>query len=551
MNKFYYILLVTNLVVFSCAKENNNPQIPETRDNKIIAVIKDKALDDSNSVKTSYDGSGSFTWNSGDKITVQLVGTGTNSGKYDKWTYTADGTAAETTFSADGSYTNYELGDYAFYPKHLCSEAPFDLTYNNDNPISVTLPATTSDYELGSSFLKMIPLIGTKTGANSFDFSTATGVLKLNFSDVPNVGGLRLELTHPTYPLCGTFSVSAQNTILASNYISGNSTRQLRPSGAFTTVYIALPIGTIPAGLNIVLKKTSGEVYANITTKATIEVKRNTIIDLTQPIKAVMSSVSISGTSAAPVANITVNSGEGVAFAVGASEDAALSSLGSATWYNSTQSVSLQESSEPSGSGKLYLAYKVKASDGHVYLRSSIPFYFLSAADALHFCKKHTDGRAATSLGASPTLSGMSITFAASDKPTSSNIMLTEFDGMSCDAAPTTGARFYSVASVSEGLSFSAGTPMYGQYTPSSGFNAINLVFTSVGSFFTYNGTSYRICAGTADNEVWNFCLNRNTGNYYIRNWNEPTYLRDLKTPQGLVYSYFFEAYHYDSYGAY
>lgn len=199
-------------------------------------------------------------------------------------------------------------------------------------------------------------------------------------------------------------------------------------------------------------------------------------------------------------------------------------------------------------SGQCYIVVCTYDSGANKMMTSSIPVYYLTDADKNKFCKQHTDGRAAVQNGGARTLTDMTITFAVSDDVTKGNILLTEFHGMSYNAAPSTGARFYTVTGTTEGGTFTAGAPMYGVYTPSLGYNTINLPFQSQSAFFTYNDHQYRICAGNVTSETWNFCLNRNSSeHYYIRNWNEPTYLRDITASHGYTYSYYFEAYHYDT----
>lgn len=199
-------------------------------------------------------------------------------------------------------------------------------------------------------------------------------------------------------------------------------------------------------------------------------------------------------------------------------------------------------------SGLCYIVVCTYDSGANKMMTYNVPVYYLTDADKNEFCKQHTDGRAAVENSGPRTLTDMTITFAVSDDVTKGNILLTEFHGMSYNAAPSSGARFYTLTETDEGGTFSAGAPMYGVYTPSSGYNAINLTFQSQSAFFTYNDHEYRICAASASATTWNFCLHRNsTEHYYIRNWNEPTYLRDITAVHGYTYSYYFEAYHYDS----
>ena len=512
--------MAAGLLAVACAKENNINTDNESIDNpKIIGIIDDEVLVDPNAVKTTYDGSGNFSWVKDNCITVQLIGKdGTDkAGKHDKWTFKADNTASETTFTADGSsYTGkWDIGDYAFYPKNLATdEKPFDLVYNNDNPITVTLPAETGDYLVSSNYMSMIPLIGTKTGENTFNFSTATGILKLNFSGVPNVGGLRLELSHPSYPLCGKFSVSEQNTILASNYVSGAATRQLRPAGGFSTVYVALPIGTISAGLDIKLYKTSGEVYTHIVTSTPIEIKRNTLTELTTAIGAVTSAINISGTADAPQVTLSVGEGEAIAFAVGSTEDAALSNLSGTTWLTTAGTYDIT-----GPTGKNYIAYKVKKNN-HVYVKHAQVFYFITAVDAAaiagefnfnvaqylpkydsgvwHYIGKSTN---VTYSGRGDELfndaTAKNFTLQISDDATKGSVKVTNILGLGTDGNVAAGSfinashTLVNPSTMLNTATYGAGTGVYGYLTGSSLiFNNLN---SQVFATYTYDSTTSNV----------------------------------------------------------
>ncbi len=181
-------------------------------------------------------------------------------------------------------------------------------------------------------------------------------------------------------------------------------------------------------------------------------------------------------------------------------------------------------------SGQCYIVVCTYDSGANKMMTSSIPVYYLTDADKNKFCKQHTDGRD-TYYNNTP-LTGMTITFAPSDTPSSSNIMLTEFDGMSYNAAPPSNARFYNRMNIAEGHSFVNGSPLKGVYDSSLGYNSLNcrIVAPSNGTFFTYNGQGYTLQGNDYTTGFLYFCLNRHYDTdgerYYIRSWYNNIYLR-------------------------
>lgn len=169
------------------------------------------------------------------------------------------------------------------------------------------------------------------------------------------------------------------------------------------------------------------------------------------------------------------------------------------------------------------------ASDNRM-MTSCIPVYYLTDSDKNKFCKQHTDGR--DTYYNNTSLTGMTITFAPSDTPSSSNIMLTEFDGMSYNAAPPSKARFYDRMNIAEGQSFVNGSPLKGVYDSSLGYNSLNcrIVAPYNGTFFTYNGQRYTLQGNSYTSGFLYFCLNRyydtDGERYYIRFWYNDIYLR-------------------------
>ena len=446
-------IAVCALTTLSCVKEapvqdNVSPQKEDVGKGNCPQII---GIIDNCETKTTYDGEGKFSWLANDKIAVQIV----NGGTYSSHLFKAASAAAETTFSvnSDAIPDGYSIGDYAFYPADLKYSDDYktflNLGYNNDNPVTVSLPAITEEWIIpymgNNDYMQMVPLVGTKQseseGVVTLKFVAATGILKLHFSGVPDEGGIRLQLSHPTYPLCGNFSLSEDKTILAENYISGSAIRELRPAPACTEAYVALPIGTIPAGLKIKLYRTNGDVYAQLTTSQDIEIERNTVTDLTMPIKRIQSTVTLcmTSTSDAPKATVTVADGEAVALATDPNVATALNALkddNKASWRGGVDGGWITVSGDypiASTNSKMnYLVWKIRASDGHIYYKST-------SDDAIGYYEINTGMRDdwinGTYTVTSPSVMAGSVasttfTLGMSDDITKGNLMFTEFDGV-------------------------------------------------------------------------------------------------------------------------
>ena len=206
-------------------------------------------------------------------------------------------------------------------------------------------------------------------------------------------------------------------------------------------------------------------------------------------------------------------------------------------------------------SGPCYIVASTFDSSNKRMMTSSIPVYFLSSNDNTHFCKEHTGQANFNNKGNWSMVYDMTITFAPCTDPTVGNIMITEYDGMSYNAAPVSGTRFYTRTGYAEGGAFVAGKPLKGIYQPSLGYNTSNLTFTSTDDkpFFTYNSVNYRLHKGSSGETTWVFCLNRNydSEKYYVVNWNEPIRLRTITGNGDWEYCRNFRAYSYTTWGTY
>lgn len=191
--KRYIILAIAicSFLAFSCEKESSiyNDTIPPQ---ETIAVNSPLIVGiiDNEDTKTTYDVDGKFSWVANDKIAVQIV----NGDNYSSHLFKSASSAAETTFSVNSEAIpdGYSIGEYAFYPADLkytdSYKTLYDLTYNNDNPVTVTLPALTNDYIISALSnkdpMQMVPLVGKKQseseGVVTYKFVSATGFIAVH-----------------------------------------------------------------------------------------------------------------------------------------------------------------------------------------------------------------------------------------------------------------------------------------------------------------------------------------------------------------------------------
>lgn len=218
--------------------------------------------------KTAYANDKVFSWLAGDEISVMEELDGTV--KFDVFTAASEG--ATTDFSGEIS-NGATLGQWAVYPANL-SPAVADGTLN------VTLPQY---YEAGTDNpLAVLPLVGQKQEEDAYQFSTATGVLKFTFTNVPDMTGI-LALT-ANEKLYGTFAVDADGTMKLENYVGdGDSEVYInveRTEENSIVAYLPVPVGTLTAGAVVTLYSPYLEFLYEIETKQDIEVARNCVTEI-------------------------------------------------------------------------------------------------------------------------------------------------------------------------------------------------------------------------------------------------------------------------------
>lgn len=264
MKKVLFAAAFAAVLAVACTKETDVNTVEGTN------VVTIKANID-NATKTTYAGGKTFAWEQNDQIKVLV-----SDGSTDEFAlFTAYGDGATTDFTAtlnDG----FSPSGLAFYPTGL---SPVYDSGNYTVTLSSLAESATSDP------LAVVPLIGTKNLDDSYSFTTATGILKFSFTNVPAEAYYFNIYTDDTgQQICGQFTVSADNTIKFENAQgTGNiniwSHVYADASGNYE-VYIPLPVGTLKAGAKIVLEDDNINPIFEIATTKDIEVVRNQVVEI-------------------------------------------------------------------------------------------------------------------------------------------------------------------------------------------------------------------------------------------------------------------------------
>ena len=257
---FTGMLSALAIILLSCTREADSPAEGQTL--TIKAVMGE-------STKTAYEAEKTFSWLKEDQISLQ---TGKDAA-VGLMTLSANEAGASTSFSGTIP-AGFTPGDIAFYPQDLAQladnalqlELPASFTPNPENPMSV------------------IPLIGRK-GTDGFVFHTATGILKITVTGLP-ADAQAVTLSHESAVLCGSFAIPEGEAILAGKEVSAGHSVSARftPAavGETRSFYFPLPVGEIPAGLQVILETASnGQQALGVTSKA-IAIPRNQVVAAAQ-----------------------------------------------------------------------------------------------------------------------------------------------------------------------------------------------------------------------------------------------------------------------------
>ena len=272
MKKYLFALTAAAVALLSsCAKEET-PAAVESNPGAFTIT----ARIDNDATKTHYvegASSASLFWNAGDrfKLMVYKDDEGKASNFY-SFQAAADAAGSEATFSiVAGSMdlTTYKPAGYAVYPNTLATGGVKDA-------YTVTL---SGEYTVtsGTDLSKVaVPMIGVPTDAadaNTYEFSPAVGVLKVQLTSVPAAARKVVLKAVDADNVSGVFPLDAVNGFRMADATSAGHTVTVnfpaQAEGSDLAVYMPVPVGTISAGAVLEVQDNSG--VALHTTPATVK----------------------------------------------------------------------------------------------------------------------------------------------------------------------------------------------------------------------------------------------------------------------------------------
>lgn len=272
MKKYLFALTAAAVALLSsCAKEEAPATVESTPGTFTIT-----ARIDNDATKTHYvegTSSAALFWNAGDRFKLMIYKN--DEGKASNfYSFEADADAAgsEATFSiVAGSMdlTTYTPAGYAVYPNTLGTSGVKDA-------YTVTL---SGEYTVasGSDLSKVsVPMIGVPTDAadaNTYVFTPAVGVLKVQLSNVPADACKVVLKAVDSDNLSGVFPLDAVNGFRMADATNAGHTVTVnfpaQAEGSDLAIYMPVPVGTISAGAVLEVQDNSG--VALHTTPATVK----------------------------------------------------------------------------------------------------------------------------------------------------------------------------------------------------------------------------------------------------------------------------------------
>lgn len=546
MKNLYYFIFVLVALLVSCNKQTNVLQ--EEGPEPIVL----KAVWDDEFTKTTYTLNGDvyeFSWNEGDRVAVQVYTDGDNPTP-DFLRFIAQSSGSSSILRQDGthdltpnhdaegtwSYKTHLLGEYAFYPGAYNNG---HFYYNKGTSFSddyLTLQ-TSIPYDAESP-TSIIPIIGKKhsgdgTPYTTFNFRTATGVLKFTLNNIP-AGANKVTLTsHNTGDALSGYWYLTDDTY-TNGIVMGvdvrNSTYNTKSltfsslDGQNVDFYVPIPVGTIH-GLDIEILKDTNVVYSlyKMSTDAEIAMQRSVVTEL-PAIDCQAAKVTITGPATAPVLNkwFSPTTVKKLRIQITQSAEPDLSSFPSGFFFTDPRSpytlTSWNGTGNLASSGKYYLHWlalseDVQANalsgldDARVKAYGSIPFYFISSADATAIAGTYNftslyaftinnrsawqDMTSNNSVYVANNYSDSHIKFAVSDDATQGAIMMTDFMGFGSDGVTNKSFTEQKIITDENNIWDPTGTydtvsPIYGLYSG----NVITL-YCENAPLFVLNGVSY------------------------------------------------------------
>ena len=257
MKKSLYIIAALAFAVIGCSKEQNdiNEEVIGQEGTMVSFKATIEAPVDVETRASISTADGTFGWNDGDKIAIQL-----SNDNFKEFEYSA----ASGEFSASlGVGETIKDGGVAYYPSTIAI---------NGTPGSVSLPATYTAADAAKGFPMMASV---DLGATTLSFTHLGGLLTLTASYVP-ADATKLVLTVPSVGVTGSFAVSTDHISASA---SASTVTLTFAAGAYgtssTEFFIPVPVTTFSAGFTMEFKNASNEtLFTKSTSKTTIAVAR-------------------------------------------------------------------------------------------------------------------------------------------------------------------------------------------------------------------------------------------------------------------------------------
>ncbi len=519
MKKTLSYLGLAVLILASCAKETNEPvQSPVDEGFSIKAYVVDGDV-----TKTTYAGETTFSWDGEEIISMQLIKKSDST--RDRWLFYNNSDAGTTAnYKSSGSLPSdtWGLGEYAFYPAKANSYCP-DETWNIGNYQAVNLgtaevranSVVVSDYVKASvsSPMQYIPLIGVKDGDGNFGFHTATGILKVTVSNI-DARLAKVQLYSEGQKLNGTYTLTGSGTgaYIAMTTTSTASEQVFNAeytdwtSQTSLPFYFPVPVGTLNSGFKVRLLDSDSNVLRQVSAPSNVLIERNKISEITTaiplPDEDFSATITPGGTSAelqatidlgkdATSAKVVLASSVSAGQALIDSDDASIVSFAD----GETKALPM---TNITASGKAYIVAKTYK-DATEKLSASAEAYVLTSEDATDILSQYM--RVLTNVGAwtsyyySTSYStdyeirgDNTLTLEASNNPSTSNVMLTEFAGYYYDPSLNTHTTMRTTWD-----GFSAGNPLYAVYSPNTSYGSstgfAEFKNASTAAFYTDSGS--------------------------------------------------------------
>ncbi len=382
-------------------------------------------------------------------------------------------------------------------------------------------------------------MIGKKTGEDGsgtvekYHFSPVTGILKVSFTDLPATA-TEIHLDMPdnsTYALNGNFNIDTTRDpleIKASDCAGtkwGQKYLKFVYASASDAFYFPIPTGTIPAGKLTVSVSDGTNILHSVICKQEIVLTRGEITEL-PTISVCPVTVTASGTSSAIIANLTFEAPTAKAKVVLAESidagktlidinDAAVQTL------TGTGSTSALSTSNISGSKKCYIVVRTYNTSDQPKGTVVIPVYSLSSSDTALLGHYTHATEASCKQGGSVAIPNpaASFTIVASNNPTICNMMVSEFDGMTCtNKVPGIYDPTYTKVTWDNfNKPFDTNSPAK-RFARSSGMDTkLNFVFTLGTPNTFYADANFGYVTGDSSPWTWQYYYNAGSGHVYTQ----------------------------------